>query len=66
LTILLFVGVENTDKSHHREEPTEQVVSEQIQHEHTRPQDPEDGTILIILFCKFCVSNLFIILNYVL
>jgi hypothetical protein len=32
----------------------------------TRLQDPEDSTILVISFLKFCISNLFIILNSVL
>jgi hypothetical protein len=32
----------------------------------TRPQDPEVGTILVISSLKFCVTKLFIMLNFVL
>jgi hypothetical protein len=43
-----------------------QGVSAQLQCRWTRSQDPEDGTILVISILKFCVTNLFIMLNYVL
>jgi hypothetical protein len=55
--------------SHLRAEPVEsaeKVSSELLQRRRTRPQDPEDGTILIISFHKFCVSNLFIMVSSVL
>jgi hypothetical protein len=43
----------------------EKVVGAPLWCERTRPQNPEDGMILVILFHNFCVSNLFIMLNFV-
>jgi hypothetical protein len=47
-------------------EPAEQAIGAPLRRGRTRPQDPEDGTILIISIIKFCVSKLFIMLKYVL
>jgi hypothetical protein len=46
--------------------PVKQVIHAPLRRRRTCPQDPKDGTILIISFLKFCVTNLFIILNSVL
>ena len=46
--------------------PAEQAVNAPLQCGQARPQDPEDGTILVISFHKFCVCNLFIMLDFVL
>jgi hypothetical protein len=47
-------------------EPVEQAVTTPQRCGRTRLQDSENGTILIVSFHKFCISNLFILLNSVL
>jgi hypothetical protein len=47
-------------------ELTEKAIDAPLRHGRTRLQDPEDGMILMLSFCKFCVSNLFITLDFVL
>jgi hypothetical protein len=45
-------------------ELTEKAIDAPLRHGRTRLQDPEDGMILMLSFCKFCVSNLFITLDF--
>jgi hypothetical protein len=60
-----LVGVRGV-QSRLREEPAKQAVGATPQWGQTRLQNLKDGTILVISFHKFCVSNFFITLDFVL
>jgi hypothetical protein len=47
-------------------EQADQAIGALVRLRRTCLQDPEDGMILVISFCKFCVSNLFITFDFML